>query len=330
VRLVNYIAADGVRVGATYLTPDGARVIDLHLAAAQWRRPWRLRGVEDVLALPDGEFRDLAGLVRSVVDDPEQARSLPTLAAGSVRLAPPVRPAPLILCCGLNFAAHRAEMNEQQGRGPSWFIKNHNAVIATEDDILVPDDHTEMVDFEGEIAVVFKRECHKVSVSDAVSYVGGYTLVNDVTARDWAPGAPLEFADPVRGVMAQQAGKQYPTFCPTGPALLTADEVDDPRTLSFVTELNGVPMQDGRLTDLVLDIPHLIAAVSQTYRLLPGDVLSTGSPSGTGFARTPPRFLKPGDVVTITAPGIGTLRNRVGRLASPVHVGVGLATRTAD
>jgi 2-keto-4-pentenoate hydratase/2-oxohepta-3-ene-1,7-dioic acid hydratase in catechol pathway len=269
--------------------------------AARTGRPATLSSVEDVLALaPDA----LAGLADSAAAEERVPLS-------SVRLSPPVRLSPLVLCCGMNFAAHRSEMLEHDGRGPTWFIKNHNAIVADGEDIIIPDDHPDMVDFEGEIAVVLGRDCHRVSAGAAMDYVGGYTLINDVTARNWAPGAPLELADPVRGVIAQQTAKQYPTFCPTGPAVLTADEVADPAAITFTTELNGLLMQEGRLTDLVMSVPDLIEAVSRTYRLRPGDVVSTGSPSGTGFGRTPPRFLEAGDVVTVRSPGIGTLRNRV-------------------
>jgi 2-keto-4-pentenoate hydratase/2-oxohepta-3-ene-1,7-dioic acid hydratase in catechol pathway len=296
--LINYSSENGMRVGA--ILDDS--VVDLtQLAAGTRGRPAKLRSVEDVLTLPP---EDRAGLA----DAASQRERVPL---SSVRLSPPVRLSPLMLCCGMNFAAHRSEMLEQDGRGPTWFIKNHNAIVADGEDIIIPDDHPDMVDFEGEIAVVLGRDCHMVSAEAAMAYVGGYTLINDVTARNWAPGAPLEHADPVRGVILQQTAKQYPTFCPTGPAVLTADEVADPAGITFTTELNGVVMQEGRLTDLVMSVPELITAVSRTYRLRPGDVVSTGSPSGTGFGRIPPRFLAAGDVVTVRSPGIGALRNPV-------------------
>jgi 2-keto-4-pentenoate hydratase/2-oxohepta-3-ene-1,7-dioic acid hydratase in catechol pathway len=302
--LVNYYEGGDVRLGAVVTVDGDPAVADLARLVERHGKPWRLAGVEDVLELPADGRAELAALAGADQD---------IVAMRDVRLAPPVRRWPVLICCGMTYAGHRSEMNEGKQRRPSWFIKNHNAVISSGEDIVVPDDYPDMVDFEGEVAVVFGRDCYKVGAANAMEYVGGYTLVNDVTARNWAPGAPLASHDTLAGLIAQQTAKQYPTFCPIGPALLTADEVADPSTLGLTTHLNGTLMQEARLSDLVTSVPELIEAVSRTYRLRAGDVLSTGSPGGTGFGRTPPRFLAPGDTVTVHSPGIGTLRNGVRR-----------------
>jgi 2-keto-4-pentenoate hydratase/2-oxohepta-3-ene-1,7-dioic acid hydratase in catechol pathway len=246
-------------------------------------------------------------------------QTLPDVAASEVKLLPPVGPGQLIVCCGFNYAEHEAEVSGSSV-GATWFIKNANSVIGHGESILVPSNNGETVDYEGEIAVVFGRDCHMASVEDALDYVGGYTLLNDVSARP--PRISTEEApdDIRRGVIETFFGKQYPTFCPIGPTVLTADEVPDPGELTFNTLVNGTVKQRARLADMRLGVAELIAWLSTVFQFRAGDLISTGSPSGTGVSQQPPRFLGAGDVVTVSCPSIGELTSRV---AVPAFVPAG-------
>ncbi|MFF3755342.1 fumarylacetoacetate hydrolase family protein [Streptomyces sp. NPDC002018] len=221
----------------------------------------------------------------------------------------------MLVCAGSNYRSHVAEMDDT-GKVTSKatsFVKSPSAIIGSGQEIVIPEQLPDMVDFEGEICVVFGRACHRVGVSDAMRYVGGYTILNDVSARDSVP-AMLAATTPAEGQEAMLnmiMGKHLPTFAPVGPAIVTADEVSDPGKLHMVTRLNGVVMQDATTEDLVIDIPHLISQMSQFYYFRPGDILSTGTPAGVGFGRKPPVFLHPGDFVTVEVAGIGTLENTV-------------------
>jgi 2-keto-4-pentenoate hydratase/2-oxohepta-3-ene-1,7-dioic acid hydratase in catechol pathway len=150
-----------------------------------------------------------------------------------------------------------------------------------------------------------------VTAAEALDYVGGYTLVNDVSARLRQAEQIPSTDDIKRSVIDTHLGKQHPTFCPIGPVLVTADEIPDPSRLSFATMVNGTVVQKARLRDMRLGVPELIEWLSTVFEFRPGDVISTGSPAGSGVSQQPPRFLKPADVVTITAPEIGELTNPV-------------------
>ena len=146
-----------------------------------------------------------------------------------------------------------------------------------------------------------------------MDYVAGYTIVNDVSARNWVGGTKMakQPMDAVHSWTRNLMGKQLPTFCPMGPVLVTRDEIADPHELKLTTTLNGEVMQSANTNDLVFQLPELIAYFSQWYQFLPGDVITTGSPGGVGFARDPQVFMKAGDVVAITVDGVGTLSNPI-------------------
>ena len=157
------------------------------------------------------------------------------------------------------------------------------------------------------------RPCFAVRAADAWDYVAGYTLLNDVSARDALPGL-ARASTPLEGRWAwtdMLLGKQFPTFGPVGPAVVTADEIGDPGALRLTTTVNGVTMQDAPVSDLAVGIPELIEAFSRYFPFQPGDVISTGSPAGVGAGRKPPVYLRPGDVVTVAVTGIGELTNTV-------------------
>jgi 2-keto-4-pentenoate hydratase/2-oxohepta-3-ene-1,7-dioic acid hydratase in catechol pathway len=189
---------------------------------------------------------------------------------------------------------------------PHAFIKNANAVIGPGEPIRLPAQCPDMVDFEGEFSIVIGRACHNVTAKQAKRFIGGYTLINDVSARNWNPaiGTPPDWE-------LIHMGKQLPSFCPLGPAVVTAEEIADPDNVRLVTRLNGQVMQDANTSDLVFPIAEIIAYFSRWYPFSPGDVITTGTPSGVGFARKPPVFLKAGDVVAVSADPMGELANPV-------------------
>lgn len=233
---------------------------------------------------------------------------------GTFRLRPPLSPGAQVLCAGANYRDHLREMD---GLAPPssvmWFTKAPSSVIASGDRIVVPRHAADMVDYEGELAAVIGRRCYRAGERDALAYVGGYTIVNDVSARDWVADA-LSATEPqeVRSRWDKNLlGKQFPTFCPLGPAVVTSDAVADPEDLHLVTRVNGAVVQDASTKDLIVGVAALVSYLSQFMVLMPGDVISTGSPAGVGVARRPQLFLHPGDLVEVAVDGVGVLVNPV-------------------
>lgn len=233
--------------------------------------------------------------------------------AASTQLLPPVPRPALVLATGMNYGQHLKEMGSQIPPYPYAFIKCTTSIIGPGAPIILPARSPDMVDFEGEFSVIFGRPCQNVDTQDALRYIAGYTIANDVSARNWVAGAhaakkPMEA---VRTWSLNIMGKQFPTFCPIGPALVTRDEIADPHQLNLTTTLNGEVMQSANTSDLIFQIPELISYFSKWYRFLPGDIITTGSPAGVGFARDPKVFMKDGDIVSITVEGLGELSNPI-------------------
>jgi acylpyruvate hydrolase len=228
-------------------------------------------------------------------------------------LLPPIPDPGFILSCGMNYHAHLKEMKSAPPATPAAFYKAASALIGTGAAIRLPQSNPEMVDWEGEFCAVIGRPCYNVGEAEALSYVAGYTLCNDVSARDWVP--PIAAANGnMAAIMAWEhniLGKQFPTFCPMGPAIVTSDEIADPHKVAMTTTLNGKVMQQANTDDLVFNIKQLIAYYSRFYLLRPGDVITTGSPSGVGYGRDPKVFMRAGDRVEVRGEGIGTLSNPV-------------------
>jgi 2-keto-4-pentenoate hydratase/2-oxohepta-3-ene-1,7-dioic acid hydratase in catechol pathway len=257
---------------------------------------------------------EVAERVGEIVDDTEaalaQGRIVP---AGRVRLRAPVGDRNLIVCAGGNYKSHTSEMGVETPPIVPSFIKSSSSVIGSGEDISIPPAFPDMVDFEGEVCVVFNRTCHAVTPEEALSYVGGFTILNDVSARDAVPRFlnPADVREAQWSTIDNIMGKQLPTFAPIGPGVTTIDEIADPGDLRLTTKVNGKVMQDASTADLVVDIPNTISQLSSYYIFRPGDVLSTGTPAGIGFARTPAVFLAAGDVVTVEVSSVGVLSNRV-------------------
>jgi 2-keto-4-pentenoate hydratase/2-oxohepta-3-ene-1,7-dioic acid hydratase in catechol pathway len=218
---------------------------------------------------------------------------------------------PAILAIGRNYAEHAAEMGGEAPTRPVVFMKNPAAVIGEGEPIRIPrictepanDDGSprEQVDFEGELAVIIGRGCRDVTEGEALDFVEGYAVANDVSARWWQKqGSGGQFI----------RGKSFDSFCPLS-AVVPASEVGDPQDLALVTKVSGEVMQTGHTRDMIFPVRTLIAELSRGMTLLAGTVLLTGTPPGVGAGRTPPRFLRDGDVVEISIERVGTLRNPV-------------------
>ncbi len=222
---------------------------------------------------------------------------------------PGAAPLPIrhIVAVGRNYAEHSKEMGaEAPPERPMLFCKSPAALALTGDEIVIPKicQDRPQVDFEGELGFVIGSPARDVPPERALTHVLGYCIVNDVSARWWQKqGAGGQF----------YRGKSFDTFCPIGPRLTPAAEVPDPQALRLVTRLNGDVMQDARTSDMIFPVRTLIAELSRGSTLLPGTLILTGTPSGVGAGRTPPRFLTEGDEVSIEITALGTLTNRVRR-----------------
>jgi acylpyruvate hydrolase len=217
----------------------------------------------------------------------------------SVRLNPPVIAPGKILAVGLNYAAHAAEQSIEPPGYPLVFSKCTSALVGPEDEIRLPrvSDH---IDYEAELAVVIGKQAKSVSAATALQYVAGYTIMNDVTARDLQ-----------KRERQWTRAKGLDTFAPCGPWLVTKDEIADPHTLGVELRVNGEVRQKSNTSDLIFGIQKLIEFISEDLTLNPGDIISTGTPSGVGVYRQPPVYLKGGDVIEIEIDRIGKLRNPV-------------------
>jgi 2-keto-4-pentenoate hydratase/2-oxohepta-3-ene-1,7-dioic acid hydratase in catechol pathway len=217
------------------------------------------------------------------------------------RLLPPVPDPRKIICIGLNYRDHAAESGVPVPPEPVLFSKYPTTLIGHLDRIVLPRVSRE-VDYEAELVVVIGQGGKHISREQAREHIGGYTIGHDVSARDWQLNKPAK---------QWMAGKTFDTFAPTGPELVTPDEVPDPHNLGIRLRLNGQTMQDSSTSQLIFGVDELIAYLSQIVTLEPGDLIFTGTPPGVGMARKPPVWLKPGDVVEVEIDGLGILRNSV-------------------
>lgn len=300
-RLATFRDAEGARIGVV----RGAEIVDVGRAAL-------FAGEE-----PPPELRDMLALIeagedasRRVAALAEQAQGEVVLPLASVELLAPIpRPRKNVFCLGRNYAEHAAESLRAIGQEvrlpayPNVFTKAPTALTGPYADIPYDASVTERLDWEVELAVVIGRAGRHIAPERALDYVFGYTVLNDVTARDIQNKAGVQWFQ----------GKSLDASSPMGPWIVTADEVADPRDLRLVLRVNGVTKQDTSTAEMLFDVPAIIATLTRVLTLEPGDVIATGTPSGVGFARTPPEFLRPGDVMETEIAGIGTLRNRIGR-----------------
>jgi 2-keto-4-pentenoate hydratase/2-oxohepta-3-ene-1,7-dioic acid hydratase in catechol pathway len=275
-RLVSFSTADGkVRPGS--LIEEANLVVDLTTA-----------GHADAIAVMSAGFT---------------AANKPAAYAGyrlsEVRLHAPLANPPRIFAIGLNYRDHAIESKMALPKVPVVFFKMHTAIIGPGENIVLPKNTTQP-DYEAELAFVIGKGGYRIPASAWREHVYGYTIVNDVSARD------------VQLATSQWSlGKCFPTFCPIGPSIVTTDEIADPHELAISLSIDGEVLQSSNTRELIFQIPDLVEYISSITPLLPGDIVSTGTPGGVGMGRTPQRWLKPGNVVTVTVEGLGSLTNPV-------------------
>ena len=214
-----------------------------------------------------------------------------------VKLQAPIPRPPKIICIGLNYRDHAIESKLEIPKIPVVFAKFASCTIGPGDSIVLPK-NSEKPDYEAELAVVIGKNARHVAAENWREYVFGYMCLNDVSARDFQ-----------MATSQWMIGKTFDTFAPMGPYLVTADEVEDPHKLDISLTINGETLQNSNTKELIFRIPDLIAYLSSVFTLEPGDVITTGTPSGVGFSYNPPRWLKPGDTVTVKIEGLGELSN---------------------
>jgi 2-keto-4-pentenoate hydratase/2-oxohepta-3-ene-1,7-dioic acid hydratase in catechol pathway len=214
-------------------------------------------------------------------------------------LLPPVPDPDKIICIGLNYRSHAAEAGIEPPGEPTFFAKFRNALVPAGATVSLPP-ASEKVDYEAEVAFVVGRRCSQVDAAEALDAIAGYMLLNDLSARD------LQFATP-----QWMPGKVFDGSAPCGPALVTPDEAGAPDEISFTLDLNGERMQGASTSDLIFSVAELVSRLSRWMTLEPGDIVSTGTPSGVGSVREPRVWLKPGDEIVISSPTLGELRTAI-------------------
>jgi 2-keto-4-pentenoate hydratase/2-oxohepta-3-ene-1,7-dioic acid hydratase in catechol pathway len=278
-RLVTFV--EGNKAARPGLVVDGG-VVDLGS-----------EGFEDAIAFmgaPVSVQADVAGAA---------ARSRKRIALEEVRLLAPVPNPPRIFGIGVNYAEHAAESKTKTRDVPTVFIVLSSAVVGPGADVVLPR-ASSMVDYEAELAVVIGKAGHRIAASEWEKHVFGYTMMNDVSARDVQ-----------RATTQWSLGKSFPTFAPMGPWVVSKDEIADPHRLGISLAIGGERLQDSNTSQMIYRIPALIEYLSGIVPLQVGDVISTGTPAGVGMGRTPRRWLKAGEEMVIAIEGIGELRNPV-------------------
>jgi acylpyruvate hydrolase len=277
VRLVSYDSGQGPTAGVLL----GEEIVPAAALGAPAGMRELLSGVEDLSSL-----------------DERAGRTQQRLALSDVELLAPVPDPQKIVCIGLNYRDHAAETGQEIPPAPMWFAKFANSLIGSGADIVLPAAHPDHVDYEAELALVIGRPARDLTPAQALEHVAGAMCFNDVSARD------LQFQNPL-----WTSGKAIDTFAPCGPALVTLQEIGDLTNLGVRTRVDGELRQDGTTAQLIFGPGELIAWLSRTMTLLPGDIVATGTPAGVGVARG--RFLAPGQEVEVEIDRLGTLRNRV-------------------
>jgi 2-keto-4-pentenoate hydratase/2-oxohepta-3-ene-1,7-dioic acid hydratase in catechol pathway len=262
----------------------------IDLQASEGRLPGSLR-----------ELLDWGTEGLSLAADALQRADAVRVKANPEKLLPPVLDPRKIICLGLNYRDHAAETNAVIPRDPILFSKYATALIGHGEAIVLPPVSQE-VDYEAELVVVVGKKGRNITEGDALSHVAGYMVGHDVSARDWQ----LK-----KDGKQWMVGKTFDTFAPTGPCLVTADEIPDPHSLRIQFRLNGQTMQDSNTKQMIFSVAQTLAYISQVCTLQPGDLIFTGTPSGVGVARKPPVYLKGGDVTEVEIEKLGVLRNPV-------------------
>jgi 2-keto-4-pentenoate hydratase/2-oxohepta-3-ene-1,7-dioic acid hydratase in catechol pathway len=274
-KLVSFSTGDGkLRPGA--LIEEGNEVVDL-----------------------GARYTDALAVIAAGITTVDRSASGPTHHISGVRLRAPITNPPRIFAIGLNYRDHARESGMAIPTTPVVFFKLSTAIVGPGEAIVLPKNSAEP-DYEAEFAFVLGKGGYRIPASAWREHVYGYTIVNDVSARD------VQFA-----TTQWSLSKSFPTFCPLGPAIVTADEIADPHQLAIGLAIDGEVLQNSNTRELVFKIPELIEYISSITPLQPGDIVSTGTPPGVGLGRAPKRWLKPGETVTVTVEGLGSLINPV-------------------
>lgn len=252
-------------------------------------------GFSDMLAILAGGGQAKAKIENWIYHPADES----SFALDAVKLLAPVPRPPKLICVGLNYRDHATEAKMEIPKVPTIFSKFSNVVIGPGEPIVLPK-NSARPDYEAEFAFVIGTGGRHIAAGDWTRHVFGYSIVNDVSARDFQMAT-------TQWLM----GKTFDTFAPMGPCLVSADEIADPHSLAISLSIGGEVLQQSNTRELIFKIPELVEFISSVVTLEPGDVVATGTPAGVGFARRPPRYLKPGDEVTIHVDGIGELRNPV-------------------
>jgi 2-keto-4-pentenoate hydratase/2-oxohepta-3-ene-1,7-dioic acid hydratase in catechol pathway len=291
-------AIDSLRSGTLGAEPRSELQEAVNTVVAGGASP---RHMIDLLERGEAWRRTLGEILETVTASREPLR-LPQevcMPLEKVRLRAPIPRPGKIVCVGLNYESHRAEQGIKSPARPVFFLKSCNTICGPGDPIVLPPNSTE-VDYEAEFVVVIGKPGKGIAEEKVFEHIAGYTILNDVSARDMQHGDGQWFR-----------GKSCDTFGPTGPCIVTADEIPDPHSLQISLTLNGRTMQESNTHDLIFKIPFLVSYLSQSLTWEVGDLLSTGTPGGVGRHRNPPVYLKPGDTVSVVVEGIGTLTNPV-------------------
>jgi 2-keto-4-pentenoate hydratase/2-oxohepta-3-ene-1,7-dioic acid hydratase in catechol pathway len=264
-------------------------------------------GLVRTLRARDGAL-DVGDLIRQPLRAPElEELRRAAITRKGIHPLPPLLPPKNVICVGKNYAKHAIEGARAEGlkdaalpKEPIWFTKPRTCLIGDQQQIVAPPGYGETLDYEGELAVVIGRKAHGLTKETALQAVFGYTVFNDITARAVQQGRKQWFK-----------GKSADTFGPIGPWVVTADEIGDPQTLRVTTHVNGEMRQEGDTRDMIFPVVDLLVDLTQSITLEPGDIISTGTPSGVAWGMDKPRYLQPGDRVVVEISGIGRLENSV-------------------
>lgn len=260
----------------------------------------------------EGRIRDLSGIVADINGETISPKSLTRLGKikpeslplvrGTPRIGPCVANSQKFIAIGLNYSDHAAESNLPVPPEPVVFTKHVSCISGPDDDVTIPP-KSKKSDWEVELGVIIGTRAKNIKKKDALAHVAGYCTINDLSEREFQ----------IERAGQWTKGKSYDTFGPIGPWLVTTDEVKDPQKLKLWLELNGKKVQDGSTSTMVFGVAHIVAYLSQFFTLMPGDIITTGTPPGVGMGMKPQRFLKPGDVMRIGIEGLGVQQQKVVR-----------------
>jgi 2-keto-4-pentenoate hydratase/2-oxohepta-3-ene-1,7-dioic acid hydratase in catechol pathway len=277
---------------------DENQILDLP-ALAQQMEQFLPPSLETLILSGQKEQENLENLIKAARDQHRAQALVPTREA---RLLAPIANPPKIVCLGLNYRDHVAEQNATMPDDLVLFMKPRTAIIGPDDTIIKPPMVTKL-DYEAELAVIIGKKAKNITKEEARNSIFGYTCFNDVSARD------IQFKD-----KQWTRGKSFDTFAPTGPCIITADQIGDPTNLKIQTRVNGATRQDSTTRNMIFNVYDIVQRLSQVMTLEPCDIVATGTPAGVGFAMKPePKFLNVGDVVEIEIEKVGQLRNRIGQ-----------------